>query len=113
MLGLLLVSLFTLNTAHAVNFFPYDVYGSAKSFSDQVILNPPVPHSQVGAIWAKEKNELAEWTLEVKYRVNGPEHGGKGMAIWYAAGMFWLALQRINMIDNLPRSWTRRSCLWV
>lgn len=87
MLVNLLVASLVLKTANAVTFFPYDTFGSAKSFSDQVILNPPVPHSQAGAIWAKDKNDLTEWSLEVKYRVNGPEHGGKGMAIWYTSGM--------------------------
>lgn len=74
------------NLASAATFIPYDSYGSAKSYSDQVMLNPPTPHSQAGAIWAKTKNDLKEWTLEVQYRVNGPEHGGKGMAIWYTSG---------------------------
>lgn len=68
-------------------FLSHDLYGSAKSFSDQVILNPPMPHTQTGALWAKDKNTLAEWTLTLKFRVNGPEHGGRGMAIWYTTGM--------------------------
>lgn len=68
------------------SFIPHDLFGAAKAFTDQIILNPPLPASQVGAIWAKAKNELADWTLAVKFRVNGPEHGGKGMAIWYTAG---------------------------
>lgn len=83
----LLAASLLLRSVRAGAFFPYDTFGSAKAYSDQVILNPPIPHSQVGAIWAQEKNALEEWTLEIKYRVNGPEHGGKGMAIWYTAGM--------------------------
>lgn len=65
----------------------HDKFGAAKAYSDLVSLNPPVA-SQMGAIWAKDSNQLKEWTLEVKYRVNGPEHGGKGMVVWYAAGSF-------------------------
>lgn len=67
------------------NFLPHDYFGSAKAYSDLVSLNPPVV-AQTGAIWAKTSNALSEWTFEIKYRVNGPEHGGKGMAIWHTAG---------------------------
>lgn len=68
------------------HFMQHDKFGAAKAYSDLVSLNPPVA-SQMGAIWAHDANLLQEWTLEVKYRVNGPEHGGKGMVIWYAAGV--------------------------
>lgn len=73
-------------TAAVASFLSYDTFGSAKAFTDQAILNPPVT-SQAGAIWSQSQNTLKEWSLSVSFRVNGPEHGGKGMAIWYTAGI--------------------------
>ena len=64
------------------NFIDHDVFGAAKALSDQIVLNPSMPN-QMGAVWAKKTNELTSWVAEIKYRVNGPDHGGKGMAIWY------------------------------
>ncbi|ORY85120.1 concanavalin A-like lectin/glucanase domain-containing protein [Protomyces lactucae-debilis] len=64
------------------NFIDHDTFGAAKALSDQIVLNPSMPN-QMGAVWAKKTNELNSWMAEIKYRVNGPDHGGKGMAIWY------------------------------
>ena len=67
-------------------FLPVDSYGSARHVGDEYVLSPPSQASQAGAVWAKQANDLeSDWTLTVKYRVNGPEHGGKGMAIWYTS----------------------------
>lgn len=64
-------------------FISHDAYGSAREVKGEIILTPAAPHSQAGAIWAKKPLDLDDWTLTLKYRVNGPEHGGKGLAIWY------------------------------
>lgn len=87
------------SNAQAATFRPYDSFGAAKSYSDQIILNPPSPPSQVGAVWSQKPNDLQEWSLEIMYRVNGPEHGGKGMAIWYTAGRSNVFDMRLSVTD--------------
>jgi hypothetical protein len=72
------------------NFVEHNLFGAAKELSDQVVLNPPVPN-QMGAFWAKQSNELPSWMLEVNYRINGPDRGGKGLAVWYTKSTTRLA----------------------
>lgn len=69
--------------------------------SDKVILTPPYPGNQRGAIWAEGRsvrfsgeelfltdshNSVArsEWVAELEFRATGPERGGGNLNIWYA-----------------------------
>lgn len=52
--------------------------------SNKVILTPPAPGNQRGAIWSDQILEHSEWTVDVDFRTTGPERGGGKIQIWYA-----------------------------
>lgn len=50
--------------------------------SNKLILTPPAPGNQRGAVWADKEVHHDEWVADVNFRVNGPERGGGNMNIW-------------------------------
>ncbi|CAG8971784.1 hypothetical protein HYALB_00001893 [Hymenoscyphus albidus] len=52
--------------------------------SNKVVLTPPVPGNQRGAVWADSALAHSQWTVDVDFRATGPERGGGNMNIWYA-----------------------------
>lgn len=52
--------------------------------SDKVILTPPYPGNQRGALWAEAKVSQSEWVAELEFRATGPERGGGNLQLWYA-----------------------------
>lgn len=50
--------------------------------SNKIVLTPPAPGNQRGAIWADNSLEHDEWSADVSFRVNGPERGSGNMNIW-------------------------------
>jgi mannose-binding lectin 1 len=52
--------------------------------SDKIILTPPVPGNQRGAIWSEKVLQHSLWTVDVDFRATGPERGGGNLQIWYA-----------------------------
>lgn len=51
--------------------------------SDKVILTPPYPGNQRGALWAEAKVSQSEWVAELEFRATGPERGGGNLQLWY------------------------------
>lgn len=51
--------------------------------SNKVILTPPAPGNQRGAIWSEKALQHSEWTVDVDFRATGPERGGGNLQIWY------------------------------
>ncbi|RDW65243.1 hypothetical protein BP5796_09935 [Coleophoma crateriformis] len=51
--------------------------------SNKVILTPPAPGNQRGAIWGEKALQSAEWTADIDFRASGPEHGDGNIQIWY------------------------------
>ncbi|BFZ53529.1 hypothetical protein PYCC9005_000554 [Savitreella phatthalungensis] len=85
LLRLIVVTSASAATSRVSNFINHQIYGSAQQVGDEIILTPPGRPSQAGAIWATDSTDLPEWTLDIKFRVNGPPGGGKGLAIWFTA----------------------------
>ena len=52
--------------------------------SNRVILTHPHPGNQRGAVWAERPLTHPQWTVDVDFRVNGPERGGGNLNIWLA-----------------------------
>ncbi|KAK3948544.1 concanavalin A-like lectin/glucanase domain-containing protein [Pseudoneurospora amorphoporcata] len=52
--------------------------------SNKVILTPPAPGNQRGAVWADKPLEYTAWTTDIDFRVNGPERGSGLLNIWLA-----------------------------
>ncbi|EHA57972.1 hypothetical protein MCOR27_003705 [Pyricularia oryzae] len=50
--------------------------------SNKLILTPPAPGNQRGAVWTDKELHQDEWVTDVSFRVNGPERGGGNMNIW-------------------------------
>ncbi|KAI9801103.1 MAG: hypothetical protein M1833_002971 [Piccolia ochrophora] len=51
--------------------------------SDKIILTPPYPGHQRGAIWAENQTPTNEWTADFDFRATGPERGGGNLQMWY------------------------------
>ncbi|KAG9237192.1 concanavalin A-like lectin/glucanase domain-containing protein [Amylocarpus encephaloides] len=52
--------------------------------SNKLVLTPPVPGRQRGAVWAETPLHHSSWTVDVDFRATGPERGGGNFNIWYA-----------------------------
>jgi mannose-binding lectin 1 len=52
--------------------------------SNKIILTPPAPGNQRGAIWSEGVLQHSEWTVDIDFRATGPERGGGNLQIWYA-----------------------------
>lgn len=52
--------------------------------SDKIILTPPYPGNQRGALWADAMVSQSEWVAELEFRATGPERGGGNLQLWYA-----------------------------
>jgi mannose-binding lectin 1 len=52
--------------------------------SNKVVLTPPAPGNQRGAIWSEKPLQHSEWTVDLDFRATGPERGGGKLQIWYA-----------------------------
>lgn len=52
--------------------------------SNKVVLTPPAPGNQRGAIWSEKVVEHSSWTADIDFRATGPERGGGNLQIWYA-----------------------------
>ncbi|KAK3333697.1 concanavalin A-like lectin/glucanase domain-containing protein [Cercophora scortea] len=50
--------------------------------SNKVILTPPAPGNQRGAVWADHSLQQQNWIVDVEFRANGPERGGGNLNIW-------------------------------
>lgn len=50
--------------------------------SNKVILTPPAPGNQRGAIWGDRALQHTEWTADIDFRATGPERGGGKFNIW-------------------------------
>lgn len=51
--------------------------------SNKLVLTPPVPGNQRGAVWAESALVHSQWTADIDFRATGPERGGGNMNIWY------------------------------
>ena len=52
--------------------------------SNKIVLTPPAPGNQRGAIWSEKVLQHSQWTVDVDFRATGPERGGGNLQIWYA-----------------------------
>lgn len=50
--------------------------------SNKLILTPPAPGNQRGAVWSDNTLKNPNWILDVEFRANGPERGGGNLNIW-------------------------------
>jgi mannose-binding lectin 1 len=50
--------------------------------SNKLILTPPAPGNQRGAVWSDNVLKNSNWILDVEFRANGPERGGGNLNIW-------------------------------
>lgn len=50
--------------------------------SNKLILTPPAPGNQRGAVWSDNTLKNSHWILDVEFRANGPERGGGNLNIW-------------------------------
>ncbi|KAB5558008.1 concanavalin A-like lectin/glucanase domain-containing protein [Coniochaeta sp. 2T2.1] len=50
--------------------------------SNKLILTPPAPGNQRGAVWSDSTLKNQNWILDVDFRANGPERGGGNLNIW-------------------------------
>lgn len=48
-----------------------------------MILTPPYPGNQQGSLWTQERTSNPQWSVDLKFRVTGDEHGGGNFQIWY------------------------------
>ncbi|KAF4624879.1 hypothetical protein G7Y89_g13291 [Cudoniella acicularis] len=51
--------------------------------SNKLVLTPPVPGNQRGAVWAEKNLQHSAWNVDVDFRATGPERGGGNFNIWY------------------------------
>lgn len=52
--------------------------------SDRIILTPPYPGSKRSYAWTTKSATDTEWSVDIEFRVSGPERGSGNMQIWYA-----------------------------
>jgi len=52
--------------------------------SNKLILTPPTPGNERGAVWAEKPLLHSNWAVDVDFRASGPERGGGKLQIWYA-----------------------------
>ena len=53
--------------------------------SDKVVLTPPFGGNKKGAIWSENKNTLANWQVDLDFRVGVTDQGSGSLQFWYAA----------------------------
>lgn len=51
--------------------------------SDRVILTPPYPGNQKGALWAESPAQSPGWFTDFYFRTSGPDRGGGSLHLWY------------------------------
>jgi mannose-binding lectin 1 len=51
--------------------------------SNKLVLTPPAPGNQRGAVWSENVLAHNYWTVDVDFRATGPERGGGNLQIWY------------------------------
>jgi len=52
--------------------------------SNKLVLTPPAPGNERGAIWSEKVLQHKHWTVDIDFRATGPERGGGNLQIWYA-----------------------------
>lgn len=52
--------------------------------SDKVVVTPPYGGNKRGALWAENKNQLAQWAVDFEFRAGGPDRAGGSLQLWYA-----------------------------
>lgn len=52
--------------------------------SNKVILTPPAPGNQRGAVWAEHPLNFLSWTVDLDFRATGPERGSGNIQVWLA-----------------------------
>jgi len=50
--------------------------------SNKLIMTPPAPGNQRGAVWAEKTVNYQNWIADVEFRANGPERGAGNLNIW-------------------------------
>jgi lectin, mannose-binding 1 len=50
--------------------------------SNKLVLTPPAPGNQRGAVWAENRLLYSSWKADVDFRATGPERGGGNFNIW-------------------------------
>ncbi|TEY86700.1 hypothetical protein BOTCAL_0004g00540 [Botryotinia calthae] len=52
--------------------------------SNRIVLTPPAPGNQRGAVWTEKKLQHSQWAADIEFRATGPERAGGNLNIWYA-----------------------------
>lgn len=52
--------------------------------SNKLVLTPPAPSNQRGAVWAEKPLLHSWWTVDIDFRATGPERGGGNFNVWLA-----------------------------
>lgn len=73
--------------------------------SDRISLTPPVVGNTRGGLWADKDVTVSEWTLELDFRVSGPERGSGNMQVWLtkdaSAASTMKSLYTVDKFDGL------------
>jgi lectin, mannose-binding 1 len=51
--------------------------------SDRIIMTPPWPGNKRSALWADNSELDDQWSVEMEFRVTGPDRGSGNMQLWY------------------------------
>lgn len=69
--------------------------------SDKIILTPPAPGHQRGAIWSDKQLPYHSWSTDIDFRVTGPERGGGNLNIWLTSeGSYKVATSGIYTVGK-------------
>ncbi|KAB8289815.1 hypothetical protein EYC80_010102 [Monilinia laxa] len=52
--------------------------------SNRIVLTPPAPGNQRGAVWTEKTLQHSQWAADIEFRATGPERAGGNLNIWYA-----------------------------
>lgn len=52
--------------------------------SNRIVLTPPAPGNQRGAIWTEKTLQHSQWAADIEFRATGPDRAGGNLNIWYA-----------------------------
>ncbi|TVY67426.1 Protein EMP47 [Lachnellula suecica] len=72
------------NSRAVPNFHLQGKPNAPEILSNKLVLTPPAPGNQRGAVWAEKPLQHSEWTVDVDFRATGPERGGGNFMVYLA-----------------------------
>ena len=69
--------------------------------SNKIILTPPAPGNQRGAVWGDKTLQQTGWTADLDFRATGPERGGGKLTVWLARnGQYEIGVSSIYTVGK-------------